>query len=221
MKVCTKCNVEKELTEFGKGNDPNTGLQYKCKECRKNYYKENKNVIIYKTKKYYNENKDKAKECRKEYYKKNKDKVIEINNNWKYKNKDKVNKYKKTYRYKDQSKSKRNEYIKKRKLIDSLFKLSINVRILIKDSFKRGQNNFIKSNKTEEILGCSIQEFIDYISSKFTEGMTLENHGEWHLDHIIPLAIAKTEEEIIKLNHYTNFQPLWAIDNLKKGAKIL
>ena len=51
--------------------------------------------------------------------------------------------------------------------------------------------------------------------------MTLENHGEWHLDHIIPLAIAKTEEEIIKLNHYTNFQPLWAIDNLKKGAKIL
>ena len=213
--------MEKELTESGKGNDPNTGLQYKCKECRKNYYKENKNVIIYKTKKYYNENKDKAKECRKEYYKKNKDKVIEINNNWKYKNKDKVNKYKKTYRDKDQSKSKRNEYIKKRKLIDSLFKLSINVRILIKDSFKRGQNNFIKSNKTEEILGFSIQEFIDYISSKFTEGMTLENHGEWHLDHIIPLAIAKTEEEIIKLNHYTNFQPLWAIDNLKKGAKIL
>lgn len=51
--------------------------------------------------------------------------------------------------------------------------------------------------------------------------MTLENHGEWHFDHIIPLASAKTEEELIKLNHYTNFQPLWAEDNLKKGFKIL
>ena len=70
MKKCTKCNVEKELNEFGKGNDPNTGLQYKCKECRKNYYKENKDVIIYKAKKYYKENELKSKKCRKEYYEK-------------------------------------------------------------------------------------------------------------------------------------------------------
>jgi hypothetical protein len=51
--------------------------------------------------------------------------------------------------------------------------------------------------------------------------MTLENHGEWHLDHIIPLASATTEEEIIKLNHYTNFQPLWAEENLSKGDRII
>lgn len=50
--------------------------------------------------------------------------------------------------------------------------------------------------------------------------MTLENHGEWEMDHKTPLASAKTEEEIIKLNHYTNFQPLWRFDNRSKGAKI-
>lgn len=51
--------------------------------------------------------------------------------------------------------------------------------------------------------------------------MTFENHGEWHLDHIIPLASAINEEDIIKLNHYTNFQPLWSKENLKKGSKII
>jgi hypothetical protein len=51
--------------------------------------------------------------------------------------------------------------------------------------------------------------------------MTLENYGEWHLDHIIPLATATTREDVVRLNHYTNFQPLWAKDNLSKGAKII
>jgi hypothetical protein len=55
----------------------------------------------------------------------------------------------------------------------------------------------------------------------FTEGMCWENQGEWHLDHIIPISSAQTEEEIFKLNHYSNFQPLWAEDNIKKGNKIL
>ena len=71
------------------------------------------------------------------------------------------------------------------------------------------------------ILGCTCDEFIDYIKSKFKEDMTIDNHGEWHLDHIIPLATAKTEEDVIRLNHHTNFQPLWAFDNLSKGSKII
>lgn len=51
--------------------------------------------------------------------------------------------------------------------------------------------------------------------------MTWNNYGKWHIDHIIPISSAKTEEEVIKLNHYTNLQPLWAKDNLKKGNKII
>lgn len=92
---------------------------------------------------------------------------------------------------------------------------------MISNSFKRGTNQFRKDAKTEQILGCTIEEFRSYIESKFKEGMFFDNYGEWHLDHITPIAIATTKEEIIKLNHYTNFQPLWAEENLKKSSKIL
>ena len=112
---------------------------------------------------------------------------------------------------------------KKRLKTDAVYKFKCNVRCLIKGSFKRGTNQFRKDAKTEVILGCTIEEFRLYIEKRFTDGMTFENHGlkGWHLDHIIPIASATTEEEIIKLNHYTNFQPLWAEDNLRKGSKII
>jgi hypothetical protein len=72
------------------------------------------------------------------------------------------------------------------------------------------------------MIGCSPQEFREYIESKFSEGMSWDNYGPrgWHLDHIIPLASAKNINEAIKLNHYTNLQPLWAEDNCKKGCRI-
>ena len=73
-----------------------------------------------------------------------------------------------------------------------------------------------------ELLGCTIEEHQEYLESKFTEGMTWENHGlkGWHIDHILPLnegGATLTEEEKIKRIHYTNTQPLWAKDNYSKG----
>ena len=61
----------------------------------------------------------------------------------------------------------------------------------------------------------------DFFENLFTEGMSWDNQGKWHIDHIIPLASATTYDEVIKLSHYSNLQPLWASDNMRKGARIL
>jgi hypothetical protein len=91
----------------------------------------------------------------------------------------------------------------------------MNVRSLIKNAFRRKFK--LKSKKTIEILGCSFEEFKIYLESKFDDKMNWENQGTyWHMDHIS----AKTEEDVYKLNHYTNFQPLYWLDNLRKSNKI-
>jgi hypothetical protein len=236
MKICTKCNIEKEFIEFSKDKYHKTGYKSICKICAKKYIEDNKEKI----KKYFEDNKDKFKERKKQYYKENKDKIILKSIEYVKKNKEKTQNYMKQYHKKNYEKNKKNilnrvklykknnkekvnetnrKYAANRKKNDNIFKFSHNVRSLVKGSFKRGKNQFQKNAKTETILGCKIEEFRVYIQSKFTNGMTLENHGKWHLDHIIPLASANTEEDIIKLNHYTNFQPLWAFDNLSKGCK--
>lgn len=100
---------------------------------------------------------------------------------------------------------------------DILFKLSHTIRTSINKSLN---GKFIKSKRTFEILGCSLIEFKVYLEFKFDEKMTWENHGEyWHIDHIIPISWAKSEEDVYKLNHYSNLQPLNAIDNLSKNNR--
>ena len=74
--------------------------------------------------------------------------------------------------------------------------------------------------KTLDIVGLNSDDFRKYIEKLFSDGMCWDNYGFWHLDHIKPICLAKTEEEILKFNHYTNLQPLWAEDNLKKNRKI-
>jgi hypothetical protein len=82
-------------------------------------------------------------------------------------------------------------------------------------------HNITKKNKTFEIVGCSPQELKEHLEKQFKEGMNWENRNLWHIDHIIPLASANTEEELYKLCHFTNLQPLWAEENIKKSDKLL
>jgi hypothetical protein len=102
---------------------------------------------------------------------------------------------------------------------DPIYNFKIRLRRRIRESIKR--RGYTKESKTYDILGIDYMGFRSHIENLFLEGMTWDNYGEWHYDHIIPLCSATTYEEVIKLNHYTNFQPLWAEDNLKKGSKIL
>ena len=99
------------------------------------------------------------------------------------------------------------------------FILSKQLRSIILNSIKN--NGYTKNSKTENILGCTFEEFKLYLESKFENWMTWENRGlyngelnyGWDIDHIIPISSAKTEEETIKLNHYTNLQPLCSYTN--------
>jgi hypothetical protein len=83
--------------------------------------------------------------------------------------------------------------------------------------------NIIKSNTTFDIIGCSPEFLKQHIEKLFLNEMSWENYGlfGWHIDHIIPLSSSKNESEFYRLCHYTNLQPLWAEDNLKKSNKIL
>jgi hypothetical protein len=109
-------------------------------------------------------------------------------------------------------------YQKERMKTDSLYKLTRGIRSLILVSFK---NQFTeKSKRTQEILGCTYEEFKVHLESQFDENMNWDNQGTyWHMDHIKPISIAASKSEVYELNHYTNFQPLYWEDNLSKGNK--
>jgi hypothetical protein len=74
-----------------------------------------------------------------------------------------------------------------------------------------------KQAKTQKLLGCSFEEFKVHIEQQFLPGMTWENHGAWHYDHVIPCDCAKNILELEALQHWSNFRPLWGRDNLSKG----
>ena len=194
MKQCSKCNQPKPLTEFYVDKSATTGYKSQCKNCckefMKKYKKEHYKNNKEKDKEYRQKNHEKIKEYKKEHYQKNKNRIIK----------------------------QQNQYTKARRDNDPLYKLSINIRNLIAISIKN--NGYTKRSKTYEILGCTYEEFKAHIEKQFTEGMNWDNHGKWHYDHIKPISHGKTEKEILALNHYLNFQPLWAEDNLSKSNNI-
>jgi hypothetical protein len=157
-------------------------------------------------KEYRLKNKEKKAAADKKYYENNKESIAKYKRQHYLDNKERIEKY-------------RNEWRNNKFKTDSLFKLTYSTRNLIKKSFKT--NGYSKKSKAYEILGCTFEEFKQYLEKQFKKGMSWNNHGEWHLDHIYPVSLAKDEDELIKLNHYTNFQPLWAIDNIKKSNKII
>jgi hypothetical protein len=200
-KICKKCNIEKGISDFYKDKNKKFGVSYYCKECSKAISKKYRENNIDEIKEYKNKNKSKFREYSKKYRDNNKELVYQR----KIKSYDKKKEY---YR------NKRNLYKKERIKSDKIYCLYINISSLIRNSFKR--NGFSKETRTYEILGCSFEKFKIYLESKFEPWMTWENKGlyngefnyGWDIDHIIPISTPESEEDVIKLNHYTNLQPL-------------
>lgn len=116
------------------------------------------------------------------------------------------------------NKNKVNAWISERRKKDPLFKLKTTCRQRCRAFIKK--SGFYKWGKTFNMIGCSPSELKSHLESKFRDGMSWHNHGSrgWHIDHIIPLCQAKTQEDVEKLFHYTNLQPLWWHENMSKGG---
>jgi hypothetical protein len=201
-KVCTKCNIEKELKYFNKMSKVKCGVRSYCRECQsiesKKYRIDNKEKIKEYNTKWNKENQEYYKKYFEEYNKLNYEKEKERKLKWSRDNKEYSNNYQ-----------------KQRKKEDILFRLKTNIRTSVNRYLK------YKSKHTFDIVGCTPQFLKEHLESQFIDGMTWENRSEWHIDHIIPLSSAKTEDELYMLCHYKNLQPLWAEDNLKKSNKII
>ena len=103
---------------------------------------------------------------------------------------------------------------------DPAYKVKVNIRKRVRNALKcKG----LVSKGCIRFLGCSSKELIDHLESKFQPGMSWDNYGThgWHIDHIKPLSsFDLTQEESLKVVcHYTNLQPLWAEDNIRKSNK--
>lgn len=223
MKECAKCKELKEFIYFHKHKRSKDGYACRCKKCsledKKDYYERNKDKVKENVKEYRDKNIDVVKERVKSHYQENRDSLLEYKKNYHIKNKERLKELDSKWREENRERirNKSREYISNKRETDVFFKLKDRISGLIRSSIV--SKGYKKLHRTEEILGCSIQEFKEYIESRFIEGMSWKNHGEWHLDHKTPVSWGKTEREIYDLNHYINFQPLWSRDNLSKGNR--
>jgi hypothetical protein len=254
MKKCNKCGIEKEFSQFTIDKKNRDGFGNSCKICRNKHYTEwrknnkddiyardkiwrennkelkreynkrhvaeNKDYYIEYQKSYYTENKDKLSISHKQYYERNKDDLLIYSKDWRLENREYLSGYFKEYRKnnKDYINSRRRNRLRN----DTEFKIYSLLRTRIWDALTKCRG--IKSIKSIELLGCSIEHCRKHLESQFKEGMSWDNHGlkGWHIDHIKPCASFDLTdiEEQKKCFNYSNLQPLWAIDNLKKGDRL-
>jgi len=223
-------------------SNPNISLK------KKKYYSKNKEAIKKRVKDWSNINQDKIKENKKEYYQENKEKILERQKEWRLLNNEYVKDFRKIYyeNNKDVIKAKSVEYYNEVKLINPRFnkdrynrvksdpekfqnlknRRKINrkkkpwiyaIRNILRGVLRRLNKN--KTTDTITLLGYSSNELKTHLENLFKEGMSWENYGEWHIDHIKPISSFHPDTDLKIINSLDNLQPLWASENLSKGSK--
>ena len=134
-------------------------------------------------------------------------------------NENKQERQKKIKEYSSSYKERRKELHRERQSKDINYRIKRSLRSRLYNALK----NDLKQTSAINDIGCSLEFLKNYLSSMFEEGMTWDNYGEWHIDHIIPISKfdLNNREEQLKACNYTNLQPLWAKDNIRKSNKIL
>jgi len=155
----------------------------------------NKEYMINKSKIWYEQNKEHRKQYLKEYREKNAEKIREVKRN----------------------------YEKTRKANDPIYKLISNFRTAIYQVLK--ENNVDKNGHYFEVLKYTPEELINHLEKQFTDGMTWDNYGQWHVDHVMPISVHDIHEigddEFMRCWSLSNLQPMWGDENIRKSNKIL
>lgn len=247
-KICTGCqeSLPADTEHFHKSSRGcRFGLVAKCKACRKSayqiHYQQNKERIRDRNNTYRQNNRERYLDGKRKYYESHKEEYAEYSKRRYEANRDVILAKQREYyrdnpeKIKDQRQRSRirdNERKKNKRRSDPIHRLHCNMRTSM-SSCLSGKN---KSGHTIEYTGLSLEELKTYLESLFLDGMSWGNYGNpngdqtncWHLDHIIPLAnfnftICTTSEELDAVLyaawHYTNLQPLWAKDNIRKGSR--
>ena len=197
-KTCKKCGEIKKISDFVKDKRCKDGHTHCCNICNQKHqskYKDkNKDNIKEYYKNYYSENNKSTLIKAKKYYNENKKNILDKRKIYRNENKNKINEYNK-------------KYISNKKYIRTWRKL-----------LWRCLNYFNnpKEDKTINLLGYSPIQLKEHLESLFTEGMSWNNYGEWHIDHIKPVSSFNKDTHPSIVNALSNLQPLWAEDNLKK-----
>jgi hypothetical protein len=211
------------------------------KEKKKAWREANKEELAAKKKAWYEANKEKVKAQKKAYREANKEKIEERDKVYREANKEKKSVYDQSYREANQEKVAANHkayYEANKEKIQAYQrdnrerirerergyyqKPAVKVRNSLASRLYKTLKrvNTKKMNNTLDMCGCTLGEVMNHLESQFAEGMSWDNYGEWHIDHIRPCASfdMTKEEEQLECFHYTNLQPLWGVDNMSKGS---
>jgi hypothetical protein len=169
------------------------------------WYAANSEAAKQRAKEWVAANPERAKTRAAAYYEANASKIKAASAAWQSANRDRV-------------RIRRRRYKQDRCQKDPVFDLECRLRRRTHRAFS--DQKYRKTSPTSRMLGCSWEEARAHIEALFVDGMSWDNRSRWHIDHSMPLASAKTEEELVALCHYTNLQPLWAEDNHAKGCKL-
>jgi hypothetical protein len=222
---------------FHRNRSTVSGYQDRCKICNgkrsKKYREENPEKVRAGQKKWREANREKVLAAQKKYREENREKVLAGQKKWREANREserlRASEYRKENRQRPEYVARVNayfrEYMKSRRRNDPTFRLQNNLQRGLYGCLSGKQ----KKSRTIEYVGIDLEKLWEHFESKFTDGMTRENYGEWHVDHIRPLSsfdfysCEEGSEEYENLLHqawhYTNLQPLWAKDNLSKNSK--
>ena len=217
MKICSKCKIEKELSEFDKQKHGKLGLASQCKSCKQQYDKDFKEKYP-----------ERVRDRSRRYESKNKEKVKVKNRrvkaNQRINNPDAIKTNRSVY-YKNNIKkilAGNRTYVNKRKKIDINFKLTLNLRARLNIAIRSKQ----KAGSAIKDLGCSVDEFKIHLEKQWKPGMSWNNYGiklgQWSIDHVYPLSRfdLTDRKQLLKACNYANLQPMWHLDNMKKGNKV-